>query len=150
MKAFRFSLQRVLDARKHKEDLRKRQLAAAKQEELEERERLSFLEQQSQELRSELGCHVGRVVRASEMAMYYSYSQQLDRVIAQQQQAVTQAAQKVHEKREELLASAKEKKALEKLKEKMKDRHAVEIGREEQAQLDEAAARLYARRVSIP
>ncbi|MCR4438154.1 MAG: flagellar export protein FliJ [bacterium] len=149
MKAFRFSLQRVLDARKHKEDLRKRQLAAAKEAELEERERLSSLEQQSQEVRSELGCHVGRVVRASEMAMYYTYSQQLERHIAQQQQAVTQAALKVQERREELLASSKEKKALEKLKEKAKDRHTVEAGREEQAHLDEAAARLYARRVSV-
>jgi len=136
-----------LDARKHKEDLRKRQLAAAKQAELEEQERLRLLEEESKRVRSELGCHVGRVVKASEMAMIYAYSDRLDRGIARQQEATMQAAKKVQEKREELLTSCKEKKALEKLRERMKERYVVEAGREEQAHLDEAAARLYARKV---
>lgn len=146
MRAFRFPLQRVLDARKHKEDLRKRQLAAAKEAELAEKERLRLLEQDSKQLRSELGCHVGRVVKASEMAMLYAYSRRLDRDIAQQKEVAGQAAELVAHKREELLISSKEKKVLEKLKEKMWDRHGVEEGREEQAHLDEVAARLYARK----
>ncbi len=147
MRAFRFPLQRVLDARKHREDLRKKQLAAAKEAELAEKERLRLLERDSEQLRSELGCHVGRVVKASEMAMLYAYSRRLDRDLAQQEEVARQAAEQVAQKREELLASTKEKKVLEKLKERMRDRHEIEAGREEQAHLDEVAARLYARKV---
>ncbi len=149
MKAFRFSLQRVLDARRHKEDVRKRQLAAAKQAELEAQERLRQLQEHNHEVQSALGCHVGRVVKASEMSLYYAYSRQLEERVAQQEKTVAQAAAAVAEKRAELMASTKEKKALEKLKERMKERHQLEAGREEQAQLDEAAARLYARKVSV-
>ncbi|MDZ7294921.1 MAG: flagellar export protein FliJ [candidate division KSB1 bacterium] len=149
MKAFRFPLQRVLDARRHKEDARKKELAAAKQAELEAQERLRLLQDHSAEVRGELGCHVGRVFKASEMSLYYAYSQQLQHHIAQQEKVVTQAAAIVAEKREALLASSKEKKALEKLKERMKDRHLVETNREEQTMLDEAAARLGARKVSV-
>lgn len=149
MKLFRFPLQRVLDARRHKEDMRKKELAAAKQAELEEQERLLLLQEHNSEVRNFLGCHVGRVIKASEMSLYYAYSRQLEHHIALQEKSVAQAAATVAEKREALLASSKDRKALEKLKERMRDRHMLETGREEQANLDEAAARLYARKVSV-
>ena len=77
--------------------------------------------------------------------VYYAYMERLTDEIADQACAVEQSREEVENKRELLLKSSREKKALEKLRHRMKERFTKSAKRAEQASLDETAGKLHSR-----
>ncbi len=144
MKKFRFTLQPVLEHRQRIEDdfkvalgARRRELAVAQAEldRLTERYR-----EHSEMLRGE-----HRSLSAEDLRLHYAHIAFLDRAIDAQRAVVAARAATVDRARAEVLEASKERKAVEKLKERRGEAHAEEERRVEQNELDDSNARRHAR-----
>jgi flagellar export protein FliJ len=146
MGTFKFRLEPIVSLKKRAEDLRKTELAEAKRELSMKETRLVNLFEHRKACQNSLvpeldyqGLDVpGRLV-------YYAYMERLTDEIADQVSAVDHWREDVAGKHELLLESSREKKALEKLKQRMKARFTESAKRTEQAALDETAAKLHGR-----
>jgi flagellar export protein FliJ len=143
---FKFRLEPIVSLKKRAEDLRKTELAKARKELGTRETQLVNLFQHRRACQERLVPEVecsnldvpGRLV-------YYAYMERLTDEIADQVSAVEQSREDVASKREQLLESSREKKALEKLRQRMKERFAEGIKKSEQASLDETAGKLHGR-----
>ena len=143
-KRFRFALEPVLEHRKRIEAERQKDLAGA----------LLALEEAYQSLRA---LHEGfrkhsTILRddhtsfdVERLRLHYAHLEFLDRAIVVAEGVVTQRKAEVEKARHCLLDAAKEKKALEKLKGRRQDAHALAQTRAEQKEMDDNNARRYAR-----
>jgi flagellar export protein FliJ len=143
---FKFRLEPIVSLKKRAEDLRKTELAKARKELGTRETQLVNLFQHRRACQERLVPEVecsnldvpGRLV-------YYAYMERLTDEIADQVSAVEQSREDVASKREQLLESSREKKALEKLRQRMKERFTAGIKKSEQASLDETAGKLHGR-----
>ena len=137
MAAFRFSLQQVLDYRVQLEDQAKVRLGKAQAE-------LMAAERRLQELRE--------MLTQAELALYNSdpnsedrwlqeqYAKGLRQDIAYTSKLLTELNQAVEAARADLIIKAKERKVLDKFKEKQEKRHAQDERLQEQRNYDEIAS----------
>ena len=137
MGTFRFSLEQVLVYREQQEDEASVQYARCRAELLEAQTRLKNLEQQA--LEHEQQRLNERMSDASTFWLHEQYSKGLREDIVRQNRHVEQLASMTEEARLHLVACAKERKILEKLKEKRAKRHAQEERYAEQKSYDETA-----------
>lgn len=144
MKKFRFTLQPVLEHRERIED-EKQQVLAQRRLSLEQAE--TELKRLNEEFRasSDLLRSHHRGLGADELRLHYGHLQFLDRTIVAQIKIVAERRVAVERARADLLAASKERKAVEKLKDRRREAHAVEEARIEQNELDDGNARRYAR-----
>jgi flagellar FliJ protein len=144
MKKFRFTLQPVLEHRQRIEDDCKLAMAARQRELDAAQTELDGLNarygQQSEMLRGE-----HRNLTAEDLRLHYAHVAFLDRAIDAQLGVVASRRSAVDRARTDLLEASKERKAVEKLKERRRDAHDVEDRRVDQNELDDANARRYAR-----
>ena len=146
MGAFKFRLDPVVSLKKKAEDRRKTDLAQARRElGKKETHLVNLFEHRKacqERIVPELECSnldvPGKLV-------YYAYMEKLTDEIADQACAVQQSRDDVESKRELLLASSREKKALEKLRHRMKERFTKRVKKAEQASLDDTAGKLHSR-----
>lgn len=144
MCAFKFRLESVVGLKKQKEDQRKIALASAKKDLIRKEECLLSLNNEKRNCveavgsRAELGG-----VNIPEMLVYYAYLEKLTDEIAESTGAVERSKENVENKRELLLQSSREKKALENLRERMKARYLLAARRVEQVNMDETASRFH-------
>lgn len=146
MGAFKFRLDPVVSLKKRAEDRRKTELAHARKElGTKETHLVNLFEHRKacqKRIVPELECSnldvPGKLV-------YYAYMERITDEIADQANAVEQSREEVESKRELLLASSREKKALETLKDRMKERFTRSAKKAEQASLDETAGKLHSR-----
>ncbi|HVP57717.1 MAG TPA: flagellar export protein FliJ [bacterium] len=147
MRKFKFRLEPVVSLKRKMEDERKMDLAVAKRD-LEAKEshlvRLHEHKATCESQRDAWG-HPGSL-DVPGMLLYYAYMEKLTDEIADHTSRVERSRENVGEKRELLVKSSSEKKALEKLRAKMKQRHMVEAKREEQAILDDTASKFHGRK----
>ena len=144
MKRFHFTLQPVLEQRERIED-EKQQNVAQKQRAHDEADaelRRLYVEFKAQSTRIR---EKHRSVEAEELRLMYAHVHFLDRCIVAQIQIVAEKKVALEKARKELLEASKERKVVEKLKERRKTAHAAEIARLEQNELDDNNARRYAR-----
>lgn len=139
-KAFNFSLQKVLDMRKHFEDQKAIELSKAQKELNEEKTRLKLLRDRKEEaLRSK---EIQDKVSLNGLKVMKGYIAQINDNILHQNRQVKKSDQKVFEHREKLVEAVKDKKMVETLK----DRHREEYRRmknlTETKTIDEVALRV--------
>ncbi|MDQ6930294.1 MAG: flagellar export protein FliJ [Candidatus Eremiobacteraeota bacterium] len=143
-KSFKFALQPVLEHRKRIEEERQQELAAAQSALNAAMVELRDLNQQfratSVSLREAHGSFDGEQLR-----LHYAHLEFLDRAVSIAQALVSQRKLEHEEVRLRLLEAAKEKKALEKLKGRRKEAHALAQRQYEQNEMDDSNARRYSR-----
>ena len=146
MCAFKFRLEPVISLKKKVEDERKLALGVAKRDLSRKEEMLTNLCEHRQScqdsVEEKLAEHCLDVAR---MLIHYAYIEKLTDDIANHTSAVEQSRQDVEKKRGLLLESSRQKKTLERLKEKAKERYVYRAKRIEQAALDETASTFHAR-----
>jgi flagellar FliJ protein len=146
MCAFRFRLEPVVSLKKRLEDQRKSELAVARENLKQKETRLVNLCRRKETCQTSMNCDCRGSVDISSKLLYYAYMEKLTDEIADHASAVEQSKEDVELKRDQLLESSREKKALEKLRERMKQRYVVRTRRSEQAELDETASRRHGRK----
>lgn len=143
-KKFKFSLEAVLEARKRVEE-QKQQVVAERlrAQEVSERElaRLNdAFRASSEKLRKD-----HRELDAEGLRTFYAHVQFLDRAITAQIRIVAERRYAVDRARAELLEASKERKVVEKLKERRRESFVLEGIRIEQIELDDGNARRFGR-----
>lgn len=134
-----FQLQQVLNYRKEVEKVRKVEFAVAKREFESASELLERHEAENDRARVEYNNKQAALVTASELQMYADFFQRKTTDIQLQRVQVDTLDRQMTEKREGLLDAAKEKKALELLKEKQMLAFRREMAEKERAFLEELA-----------
>jgi flagellar FliJ protein len=144
VKRFSFALQPVLEHRKRIED-QKQLVVAARRRALDEAER--ELERLNGEfLKHSTMLREGhKQFDTRELQSIYAHLQFLDRCIMAQIRIVAERRVALDRARNELLEASKEKKVVEKLKERRREAHTLEEQRMEQKELDDGNARRYGR-----
>jgi flagellar protein FliJ len=147
MKKFVFSLQPVLDQRRRVED-EKQQIVAQHRRSLDEAE--AELKRLNTEFRasSDRLRSAHRELSAEDLRLHYAHLAFLDRTIVAQIQIVAERRVALDRVRADLLAASKERKVVEKLKDRRHEAHLAEAARQEQNALDDSNARRHARRMS--
>lgn len=144
MKKFNFALQPVLEHRERIEDEKQMVVATRRREvdiaEAELRRLNDEFRSNSAELRSK---HQG--LDADALRLYYGHLQFIDRCIVAQIQVVAERRVALDRARIDLLAASKDRKVVEKLKDRRREAHALEEMRVEQNELDDTNARRYSR-----
>lgn len=144
MKKFTFVLQPVLEHRERIED-EKQQVMATCQRELDGAE--AELKRLNDEFRSNTAelrtKHQG--LDADALRLYYAHLQFIDRCIVAQIQVVAERRLALDRARIDLLAASKDRKVVDKLKDRRREAHELEEMRVEQNELDDTNARRYSR-----
>jgi flagellar FliJ protein len=142
MKAFNFPLQRVLEVKKIREDIRKKELALALQSEEREWKILYTLQKEESDLKETIRHKAEEVINPAEMAIYHRYRLKLAADIVQQHDKIGEAKKVVKLKRDKLIDASKDKEAMQMLKDKKLDEYKKVTEKEEQEFLDEIASAL--------
>jgi len=134
-----FSLQKLLDVRHLGEKEKQKELSQSKRELKTEEENLLKLEvkrdQVAQKMQSIERAEVSRIMN------HHTYLSSVLESIVRKRTEIEDTEQKVEEKRQRLLTATKDRKALEKLKEKHTLEQRITAKKTEQAFLDEIALR---------
>lgn len=144
MKKFAFALQPVLDHRKRIED--EKQLVVAQR-----KRALDDAERELERLNEEFRLHAAMLrdkhkkLETRELQSIYAHLQFLDRCIVAQIRIVAERRVALDKARAELLEASREKKVVEKLKERRREAYAIEEQRVEQKELDDGNARRFGR-----
>lgn len=144
MRKFVFALEAVLGVRERAEE-RRRQTLLARQRELE------AARAEVKRLDAEYRAHADvlrgqhRNLDAGDLRLHYAHVEYLDRQITAQMRTVADRAAAFERARAELLTASKERKVVEKLKERRRDAHVAEELRAEQKDMDDGNARRYDR-----
>lgn len=137
MKKHIFRLQKVLKAKKIKQDVEQKKLMSEQrnlEQEQQNLEQLHLLEAQVLEdvKKQRLTKTTGHRFRH-----YHIYQHQVEKYVEQQNQQVEEAHFKVEEQRENLIEAVKDTRMLDKLKEKDHQNYVKQLNENEQKQLDE-------------
>jgi flagellar protein FliJ len=144
VKKFTFALQPVLDHRKRIED--EKQLVVAQR-----KRALDDAERELTRLNDEFRRHATMLrdkhkeLEVRELQSIYAHLQFLDRCTVAQIRIVAERRVALDRARTELLEASKEKKVVEKLKERRRAAHVLEEQRVEQKELDDSNARRFGR-----
>jgi flagellar FliJ protein len=144
MKQFEFRLQKVMETTRVREELQKKELALALGE-LDRNEML--LEQMIDRLEEEIKQLSGRrgsgTVKVSTLAQYASYTDSALNEIGRQRSEIERVARLVDEHREKLIEITRDKKVLERLKEKKFEEYRRKLRQVEQKFMDEISSRSF-------
>ncbi|MHB8147226.1 MAG: flagellar export protein FliJ [Vulcanimicrobiaceae bacterium] len=143
---FRFPLQPLLEHRGRIEDQKQQAVALRQIAHDEARRDLDRLDREFRESSSRLRTEHKRY-DLEELRLHYAHIQFLDRAIVAQIRVVAERRTELDRSREELLAASKERKIVEKLKERRRATYVGEEVRMEQNELDDGNARQYGRRI---
>ncbi len=144
MKKFSFALQPVLDHRKRIEDEKQLVVATRKRA-------LDEAEAELKRLNDEFRRHAAllrdghKKLETRELQSIYAHLQFLDRCIVAQIKIVAERRVALDRARNELLEASKEKKVVEKLKERRREAFVIEEQRVEQKEIDDGNARRHGR-----
>ena len=144
MRKFRFALQPVLAHRERIEEERQQELAVAQHALNEATAELLRLHEEFRK-NSNLLREEHRTFDSEQLRLHYAHLEYLDRQITAQEAVVAQRKTEHSAARLRLLEASKDRKALEKLKERRQDAHAMLEGQLEQRDLDDANARMFSR-----
>lgn len=144
MKQFEFKLQKVMETTKTREELRKRELAKAlvvfAQNESLLEAMLERLEEQIEEYNTR---KLKPSMTASDLINFSHYTEKLLTDIQHQKKTIEDLAEKVRQHREKLIEITKDKKILERLKERRYEEYRKKLRSMEQKFMDELSIRAY-------
>jgi flagellar FliJ protein len=147
MRKFKFSLDPVLDHRERIED-EKQQILAARQREMQEAEHeLARLDGDFKRFSTTLREDHARL-STEELRWHYAHLEFLDRCITMQHAVISQRRAAAEHARLYLVEASKDRKVMEKLKDKRLEEHRAREASFEQKELDDANNRRYVPRLS--
>ncbi|MBM3330153.1 MAG: flagellar export protein FliJ [Calditrichaeota bacterium] len=141
MSRFRFRLQKVLDLRESLVDQAERKLAEARRRESEERQSVAAAEAASDEAMTHLRATVGRTFKAGDAITIARHQGALKECVKAARVRLAEAGEVVSGRHSELVNAARDRSALELLRDRRLTEHRVEETRREQTIIDEAALR---------
>ncbi|MCD6574086.1 flagellar export protein FliJ [Candidatus Aerophobetes bacterium] len=140
MKKFSFSLQFLLDNRKRREDILKRKLAQIIAREKREREILKMLEERmifyQNRLKEE---EMKKRLKVALAILYYAYIEKLNGQVTEQKERIKQVSIEKEKLRGELIRVSRERRLLERLREKRWEEFVELTSRAQQKFIDEGA-----------
>ncbi|MFH1449549.1 MAG: flagellar export protein FliJ [bacterium] len=146
MPRFRFRLQRLLEVRKHFEELLISELAVSKRRYLNEEEVLNSLKELVGVNLKRLKKKQERITSVEEIILSYHYLHQLDHQIIIQKESLKKIQEEINLITEKLIKASQKKKVVEKLKERRLNEHKKLLEKIEQGVLDEVGINLHLRR----
>ena len=141
MGRFQFRLQKVMQARQFKEEIAKKNLATAQTALKEELQFLGRLEAFHRDAMIQMEAHIEGQVNVADVLLDIAYISSLSEEIAAQQRKIVQRTEEVERKRQMLVEASKDKKMLERIRERRYLAYLQEANRAEQAVIDEIAQR---------
>ena len=138
-----FKLETVLRHRKHLEENAHKVFSQSRREWEQARNALNAMTHNQQQYRRELKNKMAGDTGAGELRLYHRYLGRLEEEIAAQNVLVEQLAGEKEEKRALLLVALKNRKMIEKLKERYLENAAHKAQAEERKRLDESAMNRY-------
>ena len=144
---FVFRLESVMNCRKAAEDKALTDFSDEKRDLEKERQQLDRIQEHKVSLIGQLRDMQKDGLKADEIALFMDYIRQVQARLADQENVVRQAAERVSLKREALLAAVKDRKVMETLKARKLQEYIAESNKAEQKQMDETAIFRYVRRV---
>ena len=142
---YRFNLQVLLDYRKRIEEGFQIELSLIQRELENARQALLSSQQEKTHYEEELAERESREVNLHESILYRDYLRGIRKKIEEQRDRVATIKIKFDKKQEELLAATKNRKVLEKVKEKHANEFIQELEKKERAFVDEVGIRRYQR-----
>jgi flagellar FliJ protein len=115
---YQFKLQALLNHRRHQEEVCQKELAEAQRDLSDAKEKLNSIKKDKRDNIQKLQARQSERHNTSKILIFINYIRQLSINIDTQLRHVRHASQNVTEKRDNLIAIMKERKTLEKLKEK--------------------------------
>ncbi len=143
---YRFKLEPLLKHRRHLENVSKKELANSERQLADERAKLRRLKEKKHYSTQEMQAIQNRPINVSLIILSVNYIRQLSKRIEKQATCVHEATRKVNQQRAELLKITKNRKTLEKLKEKDQKAHQQKMLQNECKLMDEAAFTRYRNR----
>ena len=126
-RAFLFSLQKVLDVRRHREEQRTIELGKANRKLQTEQSKLERLNTEKEKHLNTRGAENAKKPDLNSLMINGSYLRQLSENIDSQEIQVYNSKKKTEERREELIAAVKKKKIVEKLRERKVEEYKKEV-----------------------
>ena len=142
---YRFNLQVLLDYRKRIEEGFQIELSLIQRELENARQALLSSQQEKTHYEEELAEREAREVNLQESILYRDYLRGIRKKIQEQRDRVATIKMEFDKKQEELLAATKNRKVLEKVKEKHAKEFMEELQKQERAFVDEVGIRRYQR-----
>jgi len=141
-----FPLQKVLEYRKHLEDLRAIELGKVQAEKNKADEELQELKSNKEDAleKSTKEISNSKILDLNQLKISKDYLENLNGKIINQVQKISSLEEEVEKNRQELSEAMKERKIVEKLKDRFKERKKAEINRHENQKIDEVAIRMKA------
>ena len=133
MNKYKFSLDNVLNWRESQEEEAKRTFLVYQQAQRTQEEILDNIIAASEEIKQ----GTANLVDINSLRQQFIYKNHLDNEIVKQQQTVNQYSNETEKMKEVFVGAQKERKIMERLKEKHYDHYLAEIKTEEQKELDE-------------
>lgn len=140
---YKFNLEPVLKYRKLLEEDLQKDFALLKRQLLVERERLSNFEQVRDRFSGELQKKQVKSIRVSDILLYSDYLQEVSKEIEKQSKKILEVEKSVDQKRAELVGAMKNRKTIDRLREKGLKAHVQELSKKEQDLMNEAAINLF-------
>ena len=144
MKQFQFRLQKVMETTQIKEEIKKRELAKAMQKLRDNEAQLETLLEELEEHISHIeSCHKRSTLKVSELSHLSGYMEKLGQEILAQTKKIARLTEEARVYREKLLEITKDKKVLERLKDKKYEEFKKKLRSMEQKFMDEVSTRSY-------
>ena len=138
-KAFKFRLETLLEVRRLREDLARRDLAVARGKVLEQNRKLQALLSEEEEGKKELRALKQREIDLVRLRLLEGYLNSLERGLRRGFQVLEELVRDEAEKRRALAEAVKGVRVLERLEERQRRAYLYELDRQEQKFLDEVA-----------
>ena len=145
---YKFSLQSLLNHRKHIEENLDKELGRIKRAMNNEKRKLENITKQKIKCRKELQKNQDDGHRVSEIILCFNYLDKLSKDIDKQRRRLKDVEQKYDIKRNELMEAMKKRKTLERLKEKEMQAYNYSKMKVEQDMMNEVAANRFIRKTS--
>ena len=140
---YKFSLEPVLKYRKLLEEDIQKDFAVLKRQLLDEKVRLSNFEQVRDRFSGELQQKQVKSISVSDILLYTDYLQEVSKEIKKQSEKILEAEKRVDQKREELVGAMKNRKIIDRLREKGLKTHVQELSKKEQDLMNEVAVNIF-------
>ena len=137
MKRFNFRLQRVLDIKNTIEEAMRRDFLAARAELQKMVDKLKEIVRTLARYQNKLHALEKKGIDLQEINFYYRYFQSLEGQISYQNRMIGIAREEMEKRRSILVEAVKERRILERLKERKFEQYLFEAGKEEQFTIDE-------------
>ena len=136
---YKYTLEPVLSHRKTLEENLQKEMAVCKRLLANEKKRLWIFEKSRTNLLKEMQQKQQENITISEIILYLSFIEQLSKDLEKQKERVSEFENEMEQKREDLVEAMKNRKTLEKLRDKGLDAYRQDMMRKEQGFMDEMA-----------